>query len=101
MKGGSMAGAFFQFLADVYSEDKQKKSIEDSEEKRIRADEQKLRKEKVKMEMKRMRKEFEDKREKKEDAEISALIDDSEEASKYVSIVREDESDETSRGEQL
>ena len=25
MKGGSMAGAFFQFLADVYSEDKQKK----------------------------------------------------------------------------
>ena len=101
MKGGSMAGAFFQFLADVYSEDKQKKSIEDSEEKRIRADEQKLRKEKVKMEMKRMRKEFEDKREKKEDAEISALIDDSEEASKYVSIVREDESDETSRGKQL
>ena len=101
MKGGSMAGAFFQFLADVYSEDKQKKTEENSEEKKIKADEQKLRKQKIKNEMNQLRKEFEDKKEKKEDSEISALIDDSEEASQYVNVNREDDSDETSRGQQL
>ena len=101
MKGGSMAGAFFQFLADVYSEDKQKKTEENSEEKKIKADEQKLRKQKIKNEMNQLRKEFEDKKEKKEDSEISALIDDSEEASQYVNVNREYDSDETSRGQQL